>query len=136
MKVTLEIKDEQLLDVVAFVKANKITAVFESALLLEVGKKYRNRKGDIVPIEGEEYGQFRSGINLYHADGTIGPFESERDLIEEVEQELPFEMVVGGVYVNRIGGIEKIVEDDGDDVLPFIGESGLCYTKKRHSLEF
>ncbi|CAB5226062.1 hypothetical protein UFOVP754_35 [uncultured Caudovirales phage] len=85
MKVTLEIKDEQLLDVVAFVKANKITAVFESALLLEVGKKYRNRKGKVVTIEGEERGLFRSGVHLYYANGRYYiDYESEHDLIERI----------------------------------------------------
>lgn len=59
IKVTLELADEQLLDVVAFVKFKDITAVFEGALLLEVGKKYRNRKGEEVTIEGEEHGFYR-----------------------------------------------------------------------------
>lgn len=86
IKATLELTDEQLLDVFAFVKANKITAVFEGALLLDVGKKYRNRKGEEVTIEGEEHGQFRGGNHLYYADGRYYiDFESDFDLIEEVQ---------------------------------------------------
>lgn len=129
IKATLELTDEQLLDVVAFVKNNKITAVFDGALLLEVGEKYLNRKGDIVPIECEEYGQFRSGAHLYYANGRhCRVFESELDLIEEVEQELPFEMVVGGVYKQRNGGIEEIVHIDEHFIFPFNGKSGCFYT--------
>jgi len=46
--------------------------------------------------------------------------------------ELPFEMVVGGVYEDREGRIEEIVseDDDDDDNFPFNGQSGRCYTKK------
>lgn len=86
MKVTLEITDEQLLDVIQFVKANKITAVFEDALLLEVGKKYRNSKGEVVLIEEEKYGKFRSGNTWYNANGRHQLyFIAELDLIEEVK---------------------------------------------------
>lgn len=133
MKVTLEITDEQLLDVVAFVKANKITAVFEGALLLEVGKKYKNRKGEEVTIEGEEYGLFRSGNHLYYANGRLHlSFEHELDLIEEVKEELPFEMVVGGVYEMRGGGFEEIVgkNNHSNAFFPFVGKSGQSYTEK------
>ena len=69
MKVTLEITDEQLLDVIALVKSKGITAVFEGALLLEVGKKYKNRKGEEVTTECEESGVFRIGTSLYYANG-------------------------------------------------------------------
>ena len=87
IKATLELTDEQLLDVVAFVKANKITAVFEGALLLEVGKKYRNRKGEVVTIESEEYGFYREcDDRLYYPNGRFhSSFESEFDLIEQVK---------------------------------------------------
>lgn len=87
IKATLEITDEQLLDVVAFVKDKGITAVFEGALLLEVGKKYRNRKGEVVTIEGEEYGYYRGDDDaLYYANGRFYlSFEHELDLIEEVK---------------------------------------------------
>lgn len=85
IKATLELTDEQLLDVVAFVKNNKITAEFYGALLLEVGKSYRNRKGKVVTIEGEERGLFRSGAHLYYANGRhCRVFESELDLIERI----------------------------------------------------
>lgn len=131
MKVTLEITDEQLLDVVAFVKANNITAVFESALLLEVGKKYRNRKGEVVTIEGEECGLFRSGKHLYYANGRYSTYhETPYDLIEEVEEEIPFEMVVGGVYLNRRGREEEIVGLKSHNAYPFVGKSGETYTEK------
>ena len=130
MKAILEITDEQLLEVVAFVKERGIAAVFEGAFLLEVGKKYKNRKGKVVRIEGEEYGQFRGGKHLYYANGRYWNYESELDLIEEVKEKLPFEMVVGGVYEMSNGGIEEIVEDDFNDVYPFLGKSGESYTEK------
>ena len=83
IKATLELTDEQLLYVVAFVKNNKITAEFDGALLLEVGKSYRNRK--VVTIEGEERGLFRSGVHLYYANGRYYiDYESEHDLIERI----------------------------------------------------
>ena len=87
IKVILEITDEQLLDVVAFVKSKDITAVFEGALLLEVGKKYRNRKGEEVTIEGEEHGFYREcDDRLYYPNGRFHLyFENELDLIEEVK---------------------------------------------------
>ena len=86
IKATLELTDDQLLDVIQFVKSKGITAVFEGALLLEVGKKYRNRKGEVVTIEGEEHGYYRSGMALYSANGRYHhEFETERDLIEEVK---------------------------------------------------
>ena len=86
IKVILEITDEQLLDVVAFVKEKGITAVFEGALLLEVGKKYKNRKGGVVTIKSEENGLFICGNSFYYANGRCYlTFESELDLIEEVK---------------------------------------------------
>lgn len=86
IKATLEITDDQLLDVIQFIKAKGITAVFEGALLLEVGKKYRNRKGEVVTIEDEDCGFFRSEKYLYYPNGRFHLyFENELDLIEEVK---------------------------------------------------
>ena len=58
--------------------------------------------------------------------------EAETRPEQEPEPELPFEMVVGGVYEDREGRIEEIVseDDDDDDNFPFNGQSGRCYTKK------
>lgn len=132
IKVNFEVSDEQLLDVVAFVKANKITAVFEGALLLEVGKKYKTREGKIVTIESEDDEDYLGdNSKVYYANGRhFLAYEDEFDLIEEVKEELPFEMVVGGVYEMRNGKIEKIVEEGDDNTYPFYGTSGRCYTKE------
>lgn len=86
IKATLELTDGQLLDVIQFVKERGITAVFEGTLLLEIGKSYRNRKGEVVMIESEEYGMFISGKRMYYANGWyIAYFETELNLIEEVK---------------------------------------------------
>ena len=98
--------------------------------MLEVGKKYRNRKGEEVTIESEEYGFFRSGKHLYYANGRYLEFESEYDLIEEVKEKLPFEMVVGGVYEDRDGREEEIVLFNQGSPTPFVGRSGRTYTRK------
>lgn len=46
------------------------------------------------------------------------------------EQELPFEMVVGGVYEDRDGREEEIIFKDKDINYPFCGKSGRFYTKE------
>lgn len=48
----------------------------------------------------------------------------------EPEHELPFEMVLGGVYLDRKGRIEEIVIEFDRPSYPFNGKSGRCYTKE------
>lgn len=75
--------------------------------------------------------------SLYFADKLIQSEAETRPEPEpeskpepEPEQELPFVMVVGGVYEDRKGRIEEIVGSNAYSIFSFTGKSGRRYTKE------
>lgn len=67
--------------------------------------------------------------SLFIADELIR-LEAETRPKPEPEQELPFEMVVGGVYEMRNGEIDEIILNNGREFYLFVGKSGRWYSEK------
>ena len=72
-------------------------------------------------------------IQFAHDEGldvSLYREEEEASIQKPIQQELPFEIVVGGVYADKGGRVDKIVLNNLGEILPFKGESGRWYTKE------
>ncbi len=101
---------------------------------LEVGKSYKNVKGDVIKIINRLRGPAsfpyydEEGVS-YKEDGSAVYRPSDFNLIEEVEAEEPsLKLEVGKSYKNRYGDVRKIIKCKGRHFkLPFIDVEGFSY---------